>query len=96
LTWDKNDHLAIVNRLRRNIIVHSVIYYVFNRNLISDSDYDKMCQKLARIHKKYPKLCSQAVFPKAFKNYDPSTGMNFINHKWGNRAAERLLKSHNK
>ena len=92
-TWNKNDKIAVISRLRRNVIVHSIIYYQYNRNLISDSAYDKMCQRLAKLQIKYPKTSAKCCYPKAFRDYDPSTGFNFVGHKWGTRAAERLLRS---
>jgi NAD-dependent DNA ligase len=90
--WDETDKLAVLNRLRRNVIVHSVIYYRFNRNLIGDGDYDQLCVTLDEMQKANPELCKAAVFPEDFENYDRSTGMNFMDHDWGIRAAEKLLR----
>jgi len=91
-SWDKNDKLAVLNRLRRNVIVHSIIYYRFGKNLISDSEYDKLCSELDKMQSENVELCKEAVYSDIFEDYNPSTGMNFINHEWGIRAAERLLK----
>lgn len=93
-TWDPHDKVAVMSRLRRNVIVHSVIYYRFNRNLILDGEYDQMCKQLYEMQKARPWTCKKACFPEDFINYDPSTGMNFTDHPWGIRAAERLLKSY--
>ena len=92
--WDNTDQLANLNRLRRNVIIHSVIYYRFNRNIIENSDYDQLCNRLAKMQEEHPELCEMAVFSEDFRDYDRCTGMQFIDHEWGVRAAERLLKSY--
>lgn len=93
MPWDENDKLAVMNRLRRNVIVHSVIYYRFNKNLIGDSDYDQLCVRLDTMQRENVDLCNEAVYSEDFKDYNPSTGMNFADHEWGIRAAQRLLTS---
>lgn len=94
--WHDDDYISIMSRLRRNVIVHSVIYYNFNRNIISDSEYDQLCVRLYKMQIEHPMLCEHAAFPEDFIDYDPSTGMNFGTHAWGLQAAERLLRSSNK
>jgi NAD-dependent DNA ligase len=93
MAWAGTDRLAEMNRLRRNVIMHSVIYYRFNKNLISDCEYDQLCVKLDIMQTQNVELCNEAVYAEDFKDYDPSTGMNFIDHEWGIRAAQRLLTS---
>ena len=91
--WREDDYIAVMSRLRRQIIVHSVIYYHFNRNLILDGEYDELCVKLYKMQQEHPLLCQHAAFAEDFIDYDPSTGMNFAEHEWGLRAANRLLNS---
>ena len=85
--------LSQLNRLRRKVIVHSIVYYRFNKNLLQDFEYDHLCVQLYEFQLQNPELCGQGVFAEEFVNYSPATGMNFINNEWGVMAAERLLRT---
>ena len=41
-----NPETASVDRLCRLYIIHSFVYYEFDRNFISDQEYDKICNLL--------------------------------------------------
>lgn len=45
--------VALIRRRRRQLIVHSCIYYELNTNLISDHTYDSWAKELANLHKQY-------------------------------------------
>lgn len=47
-----------INRLKRVISHHNRRYYVLNQPEISDSEYDKLMQRLKDLEQKYPKLKS--------------------------------------
>ena len=81
----------LINRRRRQILVHSVIYYRFNRNIIEDYIFDKWSKELADLQRTYPEVAAEAVFAEEFKDFDGCTGMQFIDHPWGIRKAEYLL-----
>ena len=42
---------AMINRLARQFLVHSFLYYQLDETLIDDNEYDKICKKL-NLHRK--------------------------------------------
>lgn len=80
---------------RRQILVHSCIYYRYNSSIISDSLYDRWCQELEWLQKQYPEIAKKCDWADAFKDYVSYTGFNLpIGHPDINRVAQRLLRIH--
>lgn len=91
--------LAKINRRRKQILVHSCIYYRFNENLITDFQYDAWGRELAKLQIDYPNESKQAEYYEAFKDYTPEcvSGFNLPIHSPEIvRKAEQLLKIHSK
>lgn len=54
----------LITRLRRQILVHSVIYYRLNTNVISDAQWSEWAVELENLQKQYPEiaaLCRLAI-----------------------------------
>ncbi len=51
-----NDVFCRIRRMRRQILVHSIIYYRFNDNLIDDFKYDKIARELVKLQSENPKI----------------------------------------
>lgn len=51
-----NDVFCRIRRMRRQILVHSIIYYRFNDNLIDDFKYDKIARELVKLQAKNPEI----------------------------------------
>lgn len=87
------DHIAeLITRRRRQILVHSVIYYEMNDNLISDSQWAAWATELYDLQKQYPNLAKTCPYAKAFENFDPSTGYNLpLDDPWAVNKARQLL-----
>lgn len=45
-----------IQLLQRWILVHSMIYYNYDTNIISDEEYDKNCRQLKFYMQKYPEI----------------------------------------
>ena len=61
--------------LQRQIIVHSIIYYELNDNVISDKDFDTLCKMLIKIQKEITKKeYSKTEYYYVFKNFTGETG----------------------
>jgi DNA ligase (NAD+) len=45
-----------VKKLRDEILYHNYQYYVLDRPVISDQDYDYLMQRLVRIEERFPQL----------------------------------------
>lgn len=63
------------NYLQRQIIVHSIIYYELDNNVISDKEYDTLCKMLINIQKGISKKeYSKTEYYYVFKDFTGETG----------------------
>ena len=87
------DIASLINRRQRQILVHSIIYYQFDDNLISDWQYTKWAGELAELQKQYPEIAAKSIFAKAFEDYEGCTGYNLpLDNSWGVLTARKLLQ----
>lgn len=70
--------LQLINKRRRQIVVHSYLYYKMNTNLISDFTFDCWCKELVDLHNKYPKESETAEFSEAFKGWNGFSGYDLF------------------
>jgi hypothetical protein len=83
----------LINRRRRQILVHSIIYYKMDDNLIPDHRWSSWAVELKELQDKYPQIASECVFADAFEEFDPSTGYNLpLDDGWAVNKARYLLK----
>lgn len=91
------DVAELITRRRRQVLVHSIIYYRYNDNIISDSTWSDWAKELYDLQRKYPETASICPLAKEFKDFDYSTGSNLpLGDPWGNEIALRLLKMREK
>ena len=82
----------LINRRRRQVLVHSVIYYKLNANLIDDTTWSKWALELEELQNQYPKIAAECHLAKEFENFDHSTGMSLpLDDPWAMRTAQYLL-----
>lgn len=82
----------LINRRRRQILVHSVIYYRFDDNIISDYTWSQWATELYELQHKYPDIAKNCVYADEYKDFDPSTGFNLpLEDPWAVRKAAHLL-----
>jgi hypothetical protein len=62
--------IAKINQRRRQLLVHSCIYYRMNDNLIEDYLFDQFAHELKDLVIKYPEKAKLAVYAKEFKGWD--------------------------
>lgn len=88
----------LINRRRRQILVHSIIYYRLNENLIDDATWSGWGLELEKLQERYPDISAECVYADAFKDFDHSTGMSLpLDDPWGRRTAQYLVQiSHKK
>lgn len=87
------DIAELINRRRRQILVHSIIYYEFNENLIPDSKWAEWALELENLQRDYPEIAAQCVYAKAFENFEHSSGYNLpLDDSWGVLTARKLLQ----
>lgn len=86
-----NNIVELIRRRRRQIMVHSAIYYRFGKNLIDDATFDKWAYELVNLQKQYPNESKTAELYDEFKDFDGTTGFN-LNYNSFLGFAEYLIK----
>lgn len=93
-----NEEIAeLINRRRRQILVHSILYYKLNENIISDTQWTQWAVELEELQRKYPQIAANIPMAEEFKGFDHSTGMNLpLTHPYAVNKARQLLELHKK
>lgn len=78
-----------INYLERFIIVHSIIYYHLNSNVISDSKYDEYAKYLEKLININNKEFKESQYYYVFIDYSSSTGFDLY-YKLNNHDKEYL------
>lgn len=82
----------LITRRRKQILVHSTIYYRLDDNLISDHKWQEWSQELCELQLKYPKIAEKCFLHEDFKDFDGSTGFDLpLTEPWVVRKAQQLL-----
>jgi hypothetical protein len=89
--------VELIRRRRLQIMIHSIIYYNMNTNIISDNKWSKWAFELVSLQEKYPKESLIAVYHKEFKGFDGSTGFDIAQNAddWAIGTAQDLVKYNN-
>lgn len=66
----------LINRRRRQILIHSIIYYQMNDTLVSDNQWADWAKELTELQELYPNIAKTCVYADDFAGFDPSTGYN--------------------
>ncbi|QIG58518.1 DNA ligase [Arthrobacter phage DrSierra] len=82
-----------IERRRRQILVHSILYYKHDRPLIADHVYDAWAQELIRLQAEHPEVSEGVTYHRdAFRNFTSSTGYDLpLDDDAANRVARDLL-----
>lgn len=81
----------LIRRRRRQMLIHSFLYYRMNTNLISDQQFDAWAKELADLQKEHPKISRHLEFYSLFKDWDGSTGYHLPYLPQIEAVAKRLL-----
>ena len=88
-----NPIAAKIHRRRYQILVHSLLYYELDINLVSDAKWAEWGRELVELQNAHPDIASQVIFAEAFKSFDGSTGFHLpFTDKQVINIAYRLLK----
>lgn len=89
----RDDIKTLIERRRRQILVHSYIYYECNDNTIDDDTWSKWALELETLQHDYPEESASAKYYSDFVNFDHSTGAGLSYFKPEIMcAAEMLLR----
>lgn len=84
---------SLIKRRRRQILVHSCLYYKMNTNIITDEEFDKWCAELRDLHSKYPQYMDCGVFDAEFKKWGGFSGFDLPTYAPEvHSKAEQLLR----
>ena len=84
---------ALINQRRRQVLVHSIIYYILDDSIITDAKWTQWATELEELQKQYPDIAEQCVYADAFRGFDHSSGFDLPLHdEWATRKAMQLLK----
>lgn len=65
-----------IGRRRLQILVHSIIYYKMNDNVVSDATWSHWAVELVELQRKYPNESKKAPMYEMYKDFDGSTGFD--------------------
>lgn len=88
---DKEKIKEFIHRRRRQLVLHSMVYYRYNRNLIADATWDEWANELKNIQEKHPTLSAEVSYLySSFKDWDAITGYDLYDGRLVS-VVERLL-----
>ena len=91
---NNNQVAEFIHRRRRQILIHSCLYYRLNKNIISDTTFDLWCRELVEVQNDYPYISKKIIYSEAFKDFDGSTGMHLpLGDSWIRSKAIQLLNN---
>ena len=87
----------LITRRRRQLTVHSFLYYQLNENIIPDYTFDLWSKELVELQVTYPDIANEAPYASEFKEFDGSTGYDLpYNYPEFQKVAFHLLAHHRK
>ena len=89
----REEIVSLIRRRRRQILVHSCLYYKLGTNIVSDEQFDKWCAELRDLHSKYPLYMDCGVFDREFIKWGGYSGFDLPTYDSSIvRKAEQLLR----
>lgn len=79
-----------IRQRRRQMLVHSYIYYELNDNIISDAKWAEWAKELEQLQKNYPKESEEVEYYDDFKDWDGSSGA-FLNFGENIKTVAKIL-----
>ncbi len=86
------DVAELIHRRRRQIMVHSVLYYRLNAAYLDDATFDRWAQELAHLQSSHPEVSERVTYMvDAFRNFTGETGYHLPLHDMATlRVAQQL------
>lgn len=89
----KDEIHELITRRRRQVLVHSVIYYKLNDSIISDSQWAEWALELEQLQNEYPDIADECLFADAFDGFEHSSGYGLpLDNPWAVHKARQLLE----
>lgn len=81
-----------IQQRRRQMLVHSYLYYEKNTNIVSDSKWSEWAKELERLQIEYPKESQAVEYYDMFKDWDGSSGAFLQYDEYIISVANHLIK----
>ncbi len=82
---------AKIEQRRRQIMVHSYIYYEMDDSVVSDEQWSQWAKELIWLTQEFPDIAKECVYNKEFDGFEGSTGFDFnYPENIKNRAAKLI------
>lgn len=82
----------LINRRRRQVLIHSIIYYKMDDNLITDAQWSKWAVELADLQNRYPDIAANCWRADDFEGFEGSSGFDLpLDDPWATNKARYLL-----
>lgn len=81
-----------IQQRRRQILVHSYIYYELDQNIVSDFKWSTWAKELAELQQKYPNMSKKIPYAEQFTDWDGSSGAFLEYDDSIKNVAHRLLQ----
>ena len=65
-----------IKQRRAQMLIHSCIYYVFDRCIVDDHTWQRWADELTQAQQEFPNLCNINFFDEKFKDWNGSTGFH--------------------
>lgn len=73
--WEVGSVEELIHRRRRNVLLHSVLYYRFDTSIIDDNTFNAWALELARLQKAFPEASERVHYHRdAFRDFSGETG----------------------
>lgn len=66
----------LISRRRRQILIHSIIYYKLDESIVTDALWASWAVELEELQKRYPEIAAKAPYAEGFEDFDHSSGYN--------------------
>jgi NAD-dependent DNA ligase len=88
----------LIHRRRRQILVHSIIYYKYGESTIPVATFDSWAQELARLQKAHLQLSESIPYMRyAFSDFTGETGYHLpLMDERASRVAEQIMETYKK
>lgn len=88
----------LIHRRRRQVLVHSILYYRFDCPVLKDWEFDEMARDLARLQKVYPEASDKVLYYReAFSDFNGETGYHLpLSDYYAMQVGHELWRYHNK
>lgn len=90
VSTDKERIREFIHRRRRQLIIHSIIYYRLDDNLVSDDTWQRWAEELKDVQRNYHDLKHIGFHDELFLEWDGSTGMHLDLPEYYNQALQLL------